>query len=105
VLEGAAANAPLGSTVTIYLPGPDQLADTEVPLGAVCDLGRGPGVWAVDATDSSILFRPVRIRSIGNEQAIISAGVRPGERIVALGGQLLRQNEHVHAVSYEASAR
>jgi RND family efflux transporter MFP subunit len=105
VLEGAAANAPLGSTVTVYLPSQEQAAGTEVPLGAVCDLGKGPGVWVVDAADSSISFRPVRIRSIGTERASISAGVRPGERIVALGGQLLRQGEHVQAISYQASAR
>jgi len=45
----------------------------------------------VDAANSSVSFRPVRIRRLNDEDAIVSSGVRPGEQIVALGAQLLHQ--------------
>jgi RND family efflux transporter MFP subunit len=105
VLEGAAADAPLGSTVTIFLRSVDHPTFSKVPLGAVCDRGDGPGVWVVNPASSSIMFRPVRISRLGDEQVIVSSGVKPGEPIVALGAQLLRQGERVRSVSYRASTR
>jgi RND family efflux transporter MFP subunit len=105
VLEGAAANAPLGSTVTIYLSSINPATGTEVPLGALYDNGKGPGVWVVDAANSSVSFRPVRIRRLNDEDAIVSSGVRPGEQIVALGAQLLHQGQHVRVAFVQASVQ
>ncbi len=48
VLNGALANAPLGSTVTLRIgndQGPGEVL--EVPLASVYDPGNGPGVWRV----------------------------------------------------------
>jgi multidrug efflux pump subunit AcrA (membrane-fusion protein) len=45
VLEGDAANAPLGATVTIRIPGSQRATMVEVPIGAIYDGGNGPAVW------------------------------------------------------------
>nr|WP_207786050.1 efflux RND transporter periplasmic adaptor subunit [Altererythrobacter segetis] len=96
VLGGTAAAAPLGSTVVVALDIPGRPAALSVPLGAVYDRGHGPGVWVVDGRGNpKVSWRAVRLASVGEESAQIAAGLRPGERIVALGAHLLHQGETV----------
>lgn len=93
VLSGQGAVAPLGSTVVIRIGEHGAAAaGVSVPLGAVYDPGTGPGVWRL--TDARVSFRPIKIVSLSEETAVIE-GVEPGERIVALGANLLRQGEQV----------
>ena len=96
VLTGAPAAAPLGSTVTVRLGTPGQPATVSVPLGAIYDRGRGPGVWVVAGQGSpKVSWRPVRLAAIGEETAVVLAGLRPGERFVALGAHMLHQGQAV----------
>jgi len=102
VLEGSAARAPLGATVTVYLSSSPPSADMSVPLGAIDDEGRGPGVWIYDEAASSVSFRPVQVVQLAEETAIVKSGVHLGEPIVALGGHFLYEGEHVRVTRYEA---
>src|SRR5205814_2546913 len=43
VLEGTAANAPLGATVTVHLSNSVGIDMLQVPAAAVVDQGQGPG--------------------------------------------------------------
>jgi multidrug efflux pump subunit AcrA (membrane-fusion protein) len=95
VLEGDAARAPLGATVTVHLTDAAQAASSAVPIGAITDEGKGPGVWVLDASTSAVSFRPVRIAEFGGESVILNGGVRVGETIVALGGHLLHEGQNV----------
>ena len=97
VLDGAAAQAPLGATVTIYLPASRSGRELAVPLGAIDDDGRRSGVWILDAKGSAVSFRPVRLVRLEAERAIVSDGLRAGDRIVALGGHGLHDGERVRA--------
>jgi RND family efflux transporter MFP subunit len=102
VLEGEAASTPLGSTVTIALvtkqpPGNQSVL---VPVGAVYDRGSGPGVWIVD-DKSEVRFRFVQIASIGREEVLVSLGVQPGEKVVALGAHLLHEGQVVNLAKKE----
>ncbi len=49
VLDGELANAPLGTTVTIQIPDahPATQGGLSVPIGALFDAGKGPGVWVI----------------------------------------------------------
>ena len=102
VLEGSAAQAPLGTTVTVYLSASPSSADLSVPLGAIDDEGRGPGVWVYDEAASSVSFRPVHVLQLADETAIVKSGVHIGEPVVALGGHFLYPGEHVRVARYEA---
>jgi RND family efflux transporter MFP subunit len=93
-LGGTPANAPLGSTVTIRLSVPGQTAAISVPIGAIYDRGSGPGVWIV-GSQSRVSWRPVRLAAVGEETAVVGAGLQPGERFVALGAHMLHQGEAV----------
>jgi RND family efflux transporter MFP subunit len=95
VLEGDAARAPLGATVTVHLTGTAQAAASAVPIGAITDEGKGPGVWVLDGGTSAVSFRPVRIAEFGGENVILNGGVQVGETIVALGGHLLHEGQNV----------
>lgn len=90
------SNPPLGTTITVSLPTQEPPA-LAVPLAAVHDRGRGPGVW--DMRDGRVSFRPVRVVSFDEETARIAPGaLRVGDRIVALGANLLREGQAVKAV-------
>jgi RND family efflux transporter MFP subunit len=96
MLIGAPATAPLGSTITVRLNGAGQTAKKSVPLGAIYDRGQGPGVWIVaDRGSPKVSWRPVKLAAIGEEAAVVSAGLRPGERFVALGAHMLHQGQAV----------
>lgn len=116
VLDGVTAAAPLGATVTVYLAsGTVAATATAVPLSAINDEGRGPGVWVLDApaapgaTDSGaagtvqVAFRPVRIAQLGAESAILDGGLTAGEHIVALGGHELRAGQRVRVAGQESA--
>jgi RND family efflux transporter MFP subunit len=102
VLEGEAASAPLGSTVTITLATNQSSGNQSVlvPVGAIYDPGNGPGVWIVD-DKSEVKFRSVKIASIGQEEVIVSRGVDPGEKVVALGAHLLHDGQAVSLANEE----
>ena len=97
VLDGELANAPLGATVTIQIP--ERLAtaqgDLQVPLGAVFDTGKGPGVWVIQGDPAKVSWRSITIVRLGDEGASVAGQIKQGERIVALGAQLLREGQQV----------
>ena len=98
VLDGEAAAAPLGATVTIRLASQASEPEVQVPLGAVLDDGRKTGVWVLDSATSTVRFRPVKLVRVSDETAVIS-GVNSGDSIVSLGAHLLREGARVRTAS------
>lgn len=105
VLDGELANAPLGATVTIEIA--DRPASTQgelqVPLGAVFDAGKGPGVWVIHGNPAKVSWRAVTIVRLGDEAARVAGQLRQGDRIVALGAQLLREGQQVRVADQAAN--
>jgi len=97
-LGGSGKNAPLGATVTVHLAG-DNTKDArplyEIPVGALYDGGEGSSVWVIDPTTSSLSRRAVEVAKLGSETALVDQGLKPGERILALGAHLVQQGERV----------
>ncbi|WP_064742474.1 efflux RND transporter periplasmic adaptor subunit [Azospirillum sp. B4] len=108
VLDGAAAQAPLGATVTVRLAqSGDGTPPVSVPLGALNDEGKGPGVWVltgqagggpVSGDRATIAFRPVTVGQLGAEEATLLSGLTAGERVVALGSHFLHEGETVRVI-------
>jgi RND family efflux transporter MFP subunit len=93
VLGGAGDEAPLGATVTISTgSGGGALS---VPAGALHDRGAGSGVWVFDSRRGRVSYRRVAVASLGEDEVRIAAGLRPGERVVALGVHLLKDGQVV----------
>lgn len=100
---GAAASAPLGSTVTLRIGGASTATATStstagkstlrVPIGAILDEGKGAAVWVVQG--DQVRRQPVTVVQVqdGNAQVVGALGL--GERIVALGAHLLSEGAQV----------
>ncbi|MCJ9707048.1 efflux RND transporter periplasmic adaptor subunit, partial [Bradyrhizobium sp. SHOUNA76] len=98
VLDGEAAAAPLGATVTIRLASQDHQPEVQVPLGAVLDDGRTTGVWVFDSATSTVRLQPVKLLRVTSETAVIS-GSKSGDQIVSLGAHLLHDGARVKTAS------
>ncbi|MDR0173064.1 efflux RND transporter periplasmic adaptor subunit [Enterobacter sichuanensis] len=96
VLEGTLANAPLGATVTLQLAERQAQGQVmQVPLASLYDAGNGPGVWRISDRSAKVTWTPVTVQSVGDDAAQVTGGVKPGEKIVALGAHLLHEGETV----------
>ncbi|MBI2800110.1 MAG: efflux RND transporter periplasmic adaptor subunit [Gammaproteobacteria bacterium] len=98
VLDGAAAEAPLGSTVTVLIPGTRQITALQIPLSALTDRGRGTGVWVIKLQanrEATVAWRSVSVSVLGDEIATVVGGLNAGDRFVAMGAHLLRPGDRV----------
>ncbi|MGF6546005.1 efflux RND transporter periplasmic adaptor subunit [Paraburkholderia youngii] len=97
VLDGTLSDAPLGATVTIQIPDAHRSVQSalKVPLGALFDAGKGPGVWVVDGEPPKVSWRPVTVEHVDDDDVRINGPIKQGDRIVALGAHLLREGELV----------
>lgn len=91
-LEGAAAEAPLGATITLRIRSTDAADGMLAPLGALFDNGAATGVWVYDPSTETVSFRTVQVRRLLAESAVVE-GLKPGEKVVALGAHLLRAGD------------
>ena len=105
VLEGGLADAPLGSTISIYIPNGLSVPPLQVPIGAIFDAGKGPGVWLVEGEKPRVTWRAVQVAGLGDEAASVVGNLQAGDRIVALGAHLLHEGEHVRLTGREIAAR
>lgn len=104
VLQGAMAQAPLGATVTIYLPGSAPAQAVQIPIAAVYDPGSGPGVWLYDKASGSVHFQQVSESGIGDETVTVSHGIIAGQEVVAMGANLLHEGEKVRIAATQGAA-
>ncbi|HEV8578848.1 MAG TPA: efflux RND transporter periplasmic adaptor subunit [Thermoanaerobaculia bacterium] len=104
VLEGRLADAPLGSTISIQIPDGRSAPPLQVPIGAIFDPGKGPGVWLVEGETPRVTWRAVQVVGLGDEAASVVGGLEAGDRVVALGAHLLHEGEHVRLTAREAAA-
>ncbi|KZK25821.1 efflux transporter periplasmic adaptor subunit [Delftia sp. GW456-R20] len=108
---GAAASAPLGSTVTLRIGGTSTATATststststatatagkatlQVPIGAILDEGKGAAVWVVQG--DQVRRQPVTVVQVQDGNAQVAGALGLGERIVALGAHLLSEGAQV----------
>jgi RND family efflux transporter MFP subunit len=103
VLEGRAVQAPLGATVTIRIPSAHVDNGVRIPLGSLVSDGTHTGVWIIRG--DRVLFRPVQVRQMGQETAILAGGVSSGEAVIALGAQFLHEGERVRPAGLKEAPR
>ncbi|MFG0784648.1 efflux RND transporter periplasmic adaptor subunit [Delftia tsuruhatensis] len=98
---GAAASAPLGSTVTLRIGGTSTSTSTstagkstlQVPIGAILDDGKGAAVWVVQG--DQVRRQPVTVVQVQDGNAQVVGALDQGDRIVALGAHLLSEGAQV----------
>lgn len=67
----------------------------QVPLAAIYDPGKGPGVWEISGKPAKVLWRSVQVQGLGDDTARVTGSLKPGEQVVALGAHLLHDGEAV----------
>jgi RND family efflux transporter MFP subunit len=103
VLEDRLADAPLGSTISIQISDGRSVPALQVPIGAIFDPGKGPGVWLVEGEAPRVTWRAVQIARLSDEAASVVGNFKAGDRVVALGAHLLHEGEPVRLGSEVAS--
>ena len=94
-LTGPLSDAPLGSTVSIQISDGQRDPALQVPIGAISDSGKGPGVWLVEGETPRVTWRAVQIARLSDEAASVVGDFKPGDQVVALGAHLLHEGELV----------
>lgn len=70
VLNGALANAPLGSTVTLRIgQRPGARPGAGGAPASVYDPGNGPGVWRIASRPATVSWQPVTVPRLDDETA------------------------------------
>jgi len=96
VLDGALANAPLGSTITLNIAEAKSATQLpQIPIAALYDPGNGTGVWVIAGEPAKVSWRPVQVISISDDTARVAGKLGAGEQVVALGAHLLRDGQEV----------
>jgi RND family efflux transporter MFP subunit len=103
VLEGHLADAPLGSTISIQISDGLTAPALRVPIGALFDPGKGPGVWLVEGETPRVTWRAVQIGGLSGEAASVVGNLEAGDHVVAFGAHLLHEGEHVRLGQGEAA--
>ena len=73
-----------------------------MPIGAIFDPGKGPGVWLVEGKTPQVAWRAVQVAGLSDEGASVVGNLKAGDSVVALGAHLLHEGEHVRMAESEA---
>lgn len=92
-VPGDTAGLALGMTAGVEF-GAAGAAGLELPLAAIFQQGQGHAVWIVDAGDT-LTLRPVTVAGYGDGGAVVTAGIAPGDRVVAAGVHKLTAGQKV----------
>jgi len=108
VLEDRLADAPLGSTVSIEIQSGRATPALQIPVSALFDQGKGPGVWLLKGQEDQgqglqATWRAVQVAGLSGESAAITGGLAAGDRIVVLGAHLLHEGEPVRLADSSAA--
>lgn len=99
VLEGALLHAPLGATVKVEIPGgTESISSLQVPIGALFDPGKGPGVWVIDGKPAKAVWRSIKVLGLTDDVAQVKGNLKVGDQVVSLGAHLLREGEIVRPI-------
>lgn len=75
-----------------------------MPIGALFDAGKGPGVWVINGQPMKVTWRAVAVQHLDDDGARITGQLKQGDRIVALGAHLLHEGELVRVAAQAGAA-
>jgi multidrug efflux pump subunit AcrA (membrane-fusion protein) len=84
------------ATVTLSQTDDDRIA--KLPLSAILNRGNGPTVYLVD-DNGALVSRPVKVASFTEDAALVTDGLRDGDKVVTLGVTKLEAGLKVRAIS------
>ncbi len=107
---GNPAGLRLGQTATVVLELPRQAGAIKLPLSALKEERGTSHVWLLDPATMKVQLHPVVVAGADGNEAVIAAGLQPGQRVVTAGvhvltpGQVVRLYEEPLAALQPAAA-
>ncbi|MBX3618380.1 MAG: efflux RND transporter periplasmic adaptor subunit [Rhizobacter sp.] len=89
------ASVRLGQTATVLADSPKLAGITKLPLSALREEQGRTAVWVVDKTTMTVASKPVQVAGADGNEAVITAGVSPGQLIVTAGVHVLNPGQQV----------
>ena len=88
---------PLGATVYVAPEGllPTGAPVIKLPSSALRQEGQGSAVWVLDRATMTVRSQPVTVGTADGNDAVITAGLRPGMEVVAAGVHVLGPGQKV----------
>ena len=92
---GSTAGPRLGQTATVAIASPRLAGVARVPLSALKEHQGGSSVWIVDPASMTAVARPVQVGGAEGNEAVVLAGLSPGDRVVTAGVHVLSAGQKV----------
>jgi multidrug efflux system membrane fusion protein len=88
---------PLGATVTVMPQAFDHsgVQVIKLPTSAFRQEGKASAVWVLDMASMTVKLQPVTIATADGNDVVVSAGLRPGMKVVAAGVHVLSPGQKV----------
>ena len=89
------ADIRLGQTATVTVDLPQTVGVTKLPLSALKETQGRTIVWLVDRASMTIKAQPVTLAGADGNEAVITAGLSPGQIVVTAGVHVLNPGQKV----------
>ena len=91
----AANNVRLGQTATVLMELPQTTGVTKLPLSALREEQGRSAVWLVDRASMTVRSQDVKLAGAEGNDAVITAGLAPGQVVVTAGVHVLSPGQKV----------
>ena len=92
---GRAAAVRLGQTATVLVALPQAAGVAKLPLSALKEEQGRTMVWVVDRNTMTVKLQPVQFAGADGNDAVVSAGLSPGQVVVTAGVHVLTPGQKV----------
>ncbi|WP_227978138.1 efflux RND transporter periplasmic adaptor subunit [Arenimonas daejeonensis] len=92
--------AEIGQSARVYAL-QDNGSALAVPLSALYEMDGKPALWVVDPDTARVGLRPVQVGPYGETMVPVTAGLQPGEWVVAAGVHLLLEGQRIKPIDRE----
>ena len=89
------ASVRLGQTASVQVAQPQTGGVTKLPLSALKEEQGRTIVWVVDRQSMTVNAQPVQIAGADGNEAVITAGLKPGQTVVTAGVHVLSPGQRV----------
>jgi RND family efflux transporter MFP subunit len=104
-LGGAASSqVQLGQTMSVVVELPQVAGVSKLPLSALKENQGQTAVWLVDASSMTVKLQAVSVAGADGNEAVISAGLKPGDVVVTAGVHVLEPGQKVKWLQEPAKA-
>jgi len=93
--SGAALGVRLGQTASVLVELPQTIGVVKLPLSALKEEQGRTAVWLVDRNSMTVRLQTVQVAGAEGNEAVVSAGLAPGQLVVTAGVHVLNPGQKV----------